>query len=235
MLREAEGSRRVSFLPYNSDYISDSIGFGLGTKAAPSPRRREAAAKAAYPPRLSAVVDLRTGGEALAAVAQACGRHPEVAAAERREIGLGGEVEIRDDGRYRFVGHEQLAMHALGETLLEPLSGRTLELFEEPAAEGAQAHAGERCELLDVANLGIMFEDEVLEVVVPADDGVEKIIKFCDGVITVEQGEKLLAFDVLERDAAQVVLKIAKDLGEECRKVRTDFDYRKLGYEFPPP
>lgn len=129
---------------------------------------------------------------------------------------------VRGDLRDALVRVPDLVKNALRATLLQPFVNRPLELRLELALEIADAHVRKARQRPDVTHILVVTEDEILEVVVVADDVIEQTVELAYGVVAAKKDTKLLLLDLMEMDAVESVVENLRKIPVERRDALTD-------------
>lgn len=129
---------------------------------------------------------------------------------------------VRGDLRDALVRVPDLVKNALRATLLQPFVNRPLELRLELALEIADAHVRKARQRPDVTHILVVTEDEILEVVVVADDVIEQTVELAYRVVAAKKDTKLLLLDLMEMDAVEPVVENLRKIPVERRDALTD-------------
>lgn len=129
---------------------------------------------------------------------------------------------VRGDLRDALVRVPDLVKNALRATLLQPFVNRPLELRLELALEIADAHVRKARQRPNVTHILVVTEDEILEVVVVADDVIEQTVELAYRVVAAEKNAELLLLDLMEMDAVEPVVENLRKIPVERRDALTD-------------
>lgn len=129
---------------------------------------------------------------------------------------------VRGDLRDALVRIPDLVKNALRTTLLQPFVNRALELRLELALEIADAHVRKTRQRPNVTHILVVTEDEILEVVVVADDVIEQTVELAYRVVAAKKNAELLLLDLMEMDAVESVVENLRKIPVKRRYTLTD-------------
>ena len=147
-------------------------------------------------------------------------RLSEILFAECSKVGRRSKTVIRSDLGDTLIRIANLVKDTFGTALVEPLVHRAFEFRLELALETAHAHVGKGRKPPHVADIAVMLEDEILEVVVIAYDMMQQSVQLFRGVVAAKENTQLLLLDLMVMDAVKAVV---QSPGQRREKRRNRF------------
>ena len=162
----------------------------------------------------------RIGMQELRTATEPRRRLSEVLFAESGKVGRRSKPVVRSDLGDALIRIANLVKDTLGTALVEPLVHRAFEFGLELALETAHAHVREGRKAPHVADIAVMLEDEILEVVVIAHDIMQQGVQLFRRMVAAKKNTQLLLFDLMVMDAVQTVV---QSPGQRREKHRNRF------------